>query len=200
MATPSKGLDRRAERTRTLIRQAFIEAASEKSLSAVSIQDITDRANVSRGTFYAHYADKYALIDVIMREDFQRMVSALSLPSPSAWDKNALHRLIRGVLDYFQKVYQRHQRERDIAPLLENVIHEELYTLILAWLKQSPQPEARPQISSEMLAQLISWAIFGAALHWSREDKTLSVEAAAGQILNVILDGVAAYLREGFAT
>jgi AcrR family transcriptional regulator len=60
MATPPKGMDRRVQRTHQLLRQAAIETMKEKGFVAMTIQDIADRANVNRGTFYAHYPDKYA--------------------------------------------------------------------------------------------------------------------------------------------
>ncbi|MEO8609419.1 MAG: TetR family transcriptional regulator [Chloroflexota bacterium] len=194
MATPSKDIDRRAERTHALIRGAFIDLAREKSLSAISIQDITDRANISRGTFYAHFADKYALIDLIMREDFQRTVSTLSLES--GWNKTTLQTLIQIILDYFKTVYQRHHREHDIAPLIEQIVHEELYTLILSWLKDSNRPNTPAPMSPEMLAQIISWAIFGAALQWNQESAPLPAAQTAAQIVQVIMDGTANQLDD----
>ena len=44
------------------------------------MQDITARATVNRATFYAHFVDKYALVDELIREGFtqilqQRMVT-----------------------------------------------------------------------------------------------------------------------------
>jgi len=68
MATPPKRVDRRVQRTRQLLRQAAIEIMQEKGFLEMTIQNIADRANVNRGTFYAHFADKYALLDEIIRE------------------------------------------------------------------------------------------------------------------------------------
>src|SRR5437588_6255878 len=100
MATTPKGLDRRVQRTQQLLKQAFIEVAREKSFTEMSIQDVTDRANVNRGTFYAHFPDKYALLETVLYEDMQRTVID-SLPPVSQWDRNALQLFIRTVLDYF---------------------------------------------------------------------------------------------------
>ncbi|MEP6988737.1 MAG: TetR family transcriptional regulator, partial [Chloroflexota bacterium] len=79
MATPSKNSDRRAERTRQMLHQAFLDVVREKGLTKASVQAIVDRANVSRGTFYAHYADKYALIETIMREGFHHSLSTVPI-------------------------------------------------------------------------------------------------------------------------
>ena len=40
----------------------------EKGFAATSIQDITARANVNRGTFYLHFTDKYMLLDALLKQ------------------------------------------------------------------------------------------------------------------------------------
>lgn len=54
--------DRRVERTRRELRAALVALILEKGYDAVTIQDILDRADVGRSTFYAHYHDKEALL------------------------------------------------------------------------------------------------------------------------------------------
>ena len=55
-------LDRRFLRTEKLIKAAFISLLAEKSFADISISDIAERAEIGRGTFYKHYADKHALL------------------------------------------------------------------------------------------------------------------------------------------
>ncbi len=50
--------DRRVQRTRELLQKALIELISEQGNDAITIQDIVDRANVGRTTFYLHYSSK----------------------------------------------------------------------------------------------------------------------------------------------
>jgi AcrR family transcriptional regulator len=50
--------DRRIWRTRELLQRALIELISERGYEAITIQDVVDRANVGRTTFYAHYSSK----------------------------------------------------------------------------------------------------------------------------------------------
>jgi AcrR family transcriptional regulator len=54
--------DRRVRRTRKLLHDAFISLVLEKGYEKTTIQDILDRADVGRSTFYAHYRDKEALL------------------------------------------------------------------------------------------------------------------------------------------
>jgi len=58
---PSKN-DRRVFRTRDLLEQALLSLIKEKSFDSISVQDIVDRANVGRATFYLHYQNKEDLL------------------------------------------------------------------------------------------------------------------------------------------
>ncbi|MEJ8766226.1 TetR/AcrR family transcriptional regulator [Oceanobacillus sp. HCA-5259] len=55
--------DLRVIRTKQSIRDALIDLMEEKGFEAVTVKDITTKANINRGTFYAHYQDKFDLMD-----------------------------------------------------------------------------------------------------------------------------------------
>ena len=188
MATSAKGVDRRAQRTRQMIRQAFIELASEKGLIAATVQEITERANISRGTFYAHYADKYDLVDAIVREEFQRNIGTGF--SAKKWNRQTLYWLIQTLLGFFKDLYQRHNRSREIAPFLEKAIQEELNSLVLSLLKENNKQTSGTYISLETMAQIISWTIYGAALQWSQTTTTITAEQMADDVVRIIMDGL----------
>ena len=50
--------DRRVNRTRRLLREALLALIMEEGYDAVTIEEITDRADLGRTTFYLHYRDK----------------------------------------------------------------------------------------------------------------------------------------------
>ncbi len=54
--------DRRIERTRRLLGEALISLILEKGFEAITVQDLIDRADVGRSTFYSHFADKEDLL------------------------------------------------------------------------------------------------------------------------------------------
>src|SRR5690349_3955430 len=60
---PMKAPDRRVERTRQLLEAALLSLIKEKEFEAISVQEIIDRANVGRATFYAHYDNKEDLLE-----------------------------------------------------------------------------------------------------------------------------------------
>ena len=54
--------DRRIQRTRELLKDALMQLIAEKGYDSVTIQDITEKANLGRTTFYLHYESKEALL------------------------------------------------------------------------------------------------------------------------------------------
>ena len=54
--------DRRSQRTQRILLQALVSLLQEKRYEAITVQDILDRADVGRSTFYAHYQDKEDLM------------------------------------------------------------------------------------------------------------------------------------------
>ncbi|MEJ8305308.1 TetR/AcrR family transcriptional regulator [Saccharibacillus sacchari] len=47
------------ERTRSLIRETFIELVAECGFDKVTIRQIVEKVGINRGRFYLHYSDKY---------------------------------------------------------------------------------------------------------------------------------------------
>lgn len=55
--------DRRILRTRRLLRDALTELMDEKGFEGITVRDLTEKPDISRGTFYLHYKDKYDLLE-----------------------------------------------------------------------------------------------------------------------------------------
>lgn len=57
--------DRRVRRTKKLLRESLAELMDEKEFKDITVKEITDRADLNRGTFYLHYKDTYDLLEKI---------------------------------------------------------------------------------------------------------------------------------------
>ncbi|GHO65368.1 TetR family transcriptional regulator [Ktedonobacter sp. SOSP1-52] len=201
MATQKRHVDRRVQRTREVLQQAFKDAirekghtttgirGTEKGFLALSIQDVTERANVNRGTFYLHFADKYMLADAVAREQFCLMLTE-ALPVTAAWDRKSLRLLILALLESFEQKYHHQQHSSHVlAPLLERATHEELTHLLFTWLKQRRGASAQEATRLETTARIVSWSILGPAIQWSQEELVLPREEMADAILLIIMNG-----------
>jgi AcrR family transcriptional regulator len=85
MAPIKKKTDRRIQRTRQSLRNALLELIKEKGYDAISTEEITQRANVGRATFYLHYKDKEDLLLDEFSEMADEKVQVLSKMPFSAW-------------------------------------------------------------------------------------------------------------------
>jgi AcrR family transcriptional regulator len=82
MQMPEATTDRRVRRTRQLLRDALMELTLERGYDRVTVQDILDKADVGRSTFYAHYRDK----DDLLVSEFEALHPSLSF-RPSGTDE-----------------------------------------------------------------------------------------------------------------
>lgn len=73
--------DRRIQRTRQLLRDALISLILEKGYDAVTVQEITERANLGRATFYIHYNNKEELLLSNLHEVFNDLKARFGEPS-----------------------------------------------------------------------------------------------------------------------
>ncbi|WP_039042949.1 TetR/AcrR family transcriptional regulator [Sporosarcina sp. ZBG7A] len=69
--------DLRVVRTKEAIREALIDLIEEKGFEAITVKDLTTRAKINRGTFYAHYQDKYDLLTKCEEEFMQEMADRI---------------------------------------------------------------------------------------------------------------------------
>lgn len=192
MATSVNEADPRVKRTRKLLQQAFVELLTEKGFRTLSVQDIAERATVNRATFYAHFEDKYDLMESYIREGFQQMLAS-KLPAPAPFTLDNLHLLICTVFEYLAQVRDHQCKPTDkqyIAPLFEATVQDELYKFLLDWLKQIPSSDTHCQVAFDTAAITMSWAIFGAGLQWSRGGRKTSIEEMTRHVVAVLTGGL----------
>ena len=63
-----KKTDRRTQKTRKAIYNVFIDLLSQKELHKITVQEISDTADINRTTFYKHFLDVYDLYDKLEQD------------------------------------------------------------------------------------------------------------------------------------
>ena len=79
--------DRRVQRTRQLVQKALIDLIGERGYAGITIQDIVNRANVGRTTFYLHFNSKDELFiscHEAMVSEFPTIASTRSARPPNS--------------------------------------------------------------------------------------------------------------------
>lgn len=66
--------DRRVRKTREAIKEAFLDLIAARGFDALTVQDVSDAADINRSTFYAHFQDKFDLLDRTIREVLEKLV------------------------------------------------------------------------------------------------------------------------------
>ncbi len=74
-------MDRRQERTRRSIINAFLTLRSEKPLEKITVRELSERAEIHKATFYLHYHDIYELSESLEWEVIERVLAGLTDPT-----------------------------------------------------------------------------------------------------------------------
>jgi len=174
-------LDPRIKRTRGLILGAFESLMAEKGFESISVQDVTDQAQVNRATFYAHFADKYALLDYSVSQKFMQEIEKRTLNACHYTNDN-LRNMILAVCDFLSHLHsdcaQPHQQ---FESLVEGTIKKQIFDLLSHWLKQT-----KTKISTEIPATVATWAIYGLASLYSHSKKRPALDKFVDDALPLV--------------
>jgi len=173
--------DPRYKRTRNLILQAFGDLLAEKKFEAISVQDITVKAQINRATFYAHFEDKYALLDYSIAQLFRQELEKRTLNACHYTSEN-LRILILTVCEFLARLHTHcAQPHPQFESLVETQIKKQIFDLLTLWLNQT-----KTRISTEIPVTVATWAIYGLASFWSHNKKRPALEKFVDDALPLV--------------
>lgn len=174
-------LDPRVKRTRSLILQSFEQLLAEKNFESISVQDVTDKAQINRATFYAHFQDKYALLDYSITQLFRQEIEKRMLDACHYTPEN-LRSLILVVCEFLSRLHSEcAQPHQQFESLVEGTIKKQLFELLSHWLEQS-----KSRIPTEIPATVATWAIYGLASFYSHSKKRPALETFVEEALPLV--------------
>ena len=156
-------LDRRAARTRLALTEALIELLGERGWDDIAVQDVCERADVARSTFYLHYDGKEALLQGGL-DNLRAMLRANAPPPTDGASRWNGFRFVAGLVDHarenrliFRSVVGRrsgHAVQQRFRETLVRLIEDELPP------GQGCLPDdARARCLGALLSELLGWWI-----------------------------------------
>lgn len=177
----ARRLDRRVQRTRKLLRESLMALILEEGYDAISIQDITDKANLGRATFYLHFKDKDDLLLDVMDQFVESFLSQVPEICQSHWrmeDTKAIAKLF----DFFAEHYDLYriliigsggitasrQLHKKIAENIKECIQDE-----------AQERDAAPVIPTKFIASHFAGSLLATIYWWLDNDLPFTVDEMA---------------------
>lgn len=180
-------VDLRVQRTRRLLREAFMVLMSQKDFQSITVRDIAEQAQVHRTTFYDHFVDKYELLEDAIRESFRQALLDNALQD-SPFSEVNLERLVLTTCDFLVQLHQHClPRVQQVFQLVQTQITMVIAELLTVWLQKHQPRNSVDTPSLQLRAAISSWAIYGAAFHWYQNQQRMSVETLTASTLPLIM-------------
>jgi AcrR family transcriptional regulator len=180
-------LDPRIRRTRRLLQEALKQLLEEKEFDKLTVQEITEAATLNRATFYAHYPDKFALLEELIRVTFLELLAQRHVQFDGTCS-SAFQAIILAVCDYLAAVQKSlSSKQHQFEPFVEATVIDQIRVILLDGFRHHP---VKRRIPEEIVAATASWAIYGAAKQWVHTAERASAEefvAVAVELVRPIL-------------
>lgn len=190
MALKPTKTDPRTIRTRNLIQDAFLSLSTEKNFEAITIKDIAERATINRATFYAHFEDKYELLDFILSDTFVETVSSKLNFKAKSIEVN-LQDLILALCDYHEAINTHCKRVYlSAAPLIDTKVQLILKDIVHNILENGAIFLSNDPNKFELVTIMVSSLIYSSTKHLYSKSTLREVSALTKEILPFILSGL----------
>lgn len=178
-----KPIDRRILKTRKLLSDALISLIIEKGYDAVTIQDIIDRANVGRSTFYAHFENKEQLL-LAGHTTFKQILEE-GRTSP----ENRLAEPDINFLALFEHIAENHQLAKAMigkksGEIVTSHLRDIMAIKISDYLKQQTQTESKMR---NLIAEAAAAAMTSLITNWMEEGMPFTVAEIAAKAQKLLL-------------
>jgi AcrR family transcriptional regulator len=188
--------DRRVRRTRELLRRALLSLIQERGYDRITVQDIIDRADIGRSTFYAHYRDK----DDLLLAGFEDIRSALAAERDAAEQAaGATSEFLQPLRVIFRHVEGHRQVWQPLArkggaAVLTRIMRDNVTDLVREHLRSQFPGPGRNQPQLEAAVQYLASACVGLLLWWLDNDTPYSAEELYAIFRRLTIQGAQRFL------
>jgi AcrR family transcriptional regulator len=196
--TPVKKNDRRVQRTTQMLREALLSLIQEKGFETLSVQDIIDRANVGRATFYAHFDNKEDLLvsgfdglRATLREHQRRAHSQRGRAEERLFAFT--HEMFAHVADY-RHVF-RAMVGKESGALVQHLLHKMIVDLVRDDLRAMLGRNDANLAPPDAVVQFLAGGLFGLMGLWAEGKLRLSVDEVNGVFRRMAVPAVKVMIR-----
>ena len=185
--------DRRVGKTRRALKEALTDLILEKGYESVTVQDVIDRADVGRSTFYAHFMDKDDLLMAILAD--------LEMPDPDANGWNPDDPAFGWTLELFRhfgsgKRLFKAVASGDSGALARRETTQRLEQLVRAELSRLEAARKLDAFRIETVTRFLVGTFIGFMDWWMREENEhLPAEVVDRAYRSLVLPGIANVLE-----
>ncbi len=181
--------ERRRQQTHELLIQTAVQLVLEKGFDAISIQDITDRADLGRGTFYIHFKDKeevvWSAIQGLALELEQEVHQQYKDAIPDQPEYYGLLNIFRHI-DKNRDLYQVSFSRRGSAALTKR-LQDLLAASLLSDLQEYPiLRDPNSDVPNEIIAQMMTGLITHMVIWWLDTPNDYTAEQMAGMLYQTL--------------
>lgn len=172
----------RMTRTRKALIEAFVGLVNERDFAKITVQDLTERAQINRATFYAHYQDKYDLLDEVIGDPAMALIKEYT-QDVCTFTKDKIKQLVFAVFAYHQRAKDRCQRSyNSIVPLFRTQMLQALSHYFEGCLGQFYAKEDR-----SFYVQIYAVILYEAGTLWATEQTDLPQQKIAEKVASLIM-------------
>lgn len=184
----------RVTETKERIRDAFFELYATKKIERISIKEITEKAQLNRGTFYVYYKDIYDLLEKTEDELIEELIDKIKSIIVMILREEDIEGFLPP-LDFYQR-YSKFLRVLLSSNGDPHFIHK-IKSIIKKTLRELFREEKVPEIENmEYLMEYIASAQIGIISYWMVENNmALPISQLGNMIKKITLYGPVGYLK-----
>lgn len=186
---------RNARRTNKAIKLAFLKLLGEKDISKIKVIEITELADISKGTFYTHFKDVESVLDEIENDSLSSLKEFLK--PLECYD--LLSNFTPLLINIFKKV----EEEKDLYKLIftsscrDRFIKKLQNTFVNYMMSQYHQViKFKEKDSAKYYFNFISGGTASIIYEWVLYGHTLSIEDLAININTGLIYGVSSIFKD----
>ena len=194
--------DRRVRKSKAAIKKAFIQLLEDSQIERITIRQISDKADINRGTFYLNYDDKYALLEEMEDEQIADLKKLVDIRKVNLAQKTA---------EEFIEIFSNEVIKKVIIHISENIefyhailnldrtskIEERITDMILSNINYLiGENNTVYGVPDDYYLRYVSGALMSMVKYWVHDENRVSIEELVQYIVTISTRGPLSILTQ----